>query len=115
MLRNIISRRCPLQRTLTLSHAPQQPPPSIPLVTMSEFIRNYNIINSKFRLDPSLLDAWGTLDKLWDSRPSETANQLPINVFETNQQVEIEAGVPGMQKDDIKVAVKDGTIEAKLF
>ena len=65
-------------------------------------------------------DPWTEFDSLFDdvfgrrrrrSAPAPTSSwQLPVNVYETDEDIGIEAWVPGFEEDEIAVTVDDGQL-----
>ena len=65
-------------------------------------------------------DPWAEFDSLFDDvfgrrrRPSPPAStsswQLPVNVYETDDGIGIEAWAPGFEEDEISVTVDDGQL-----
>lgn len=54
---------------------------------------------------------WPALPRLpkWDlSEGDQGRGEIRFNIYETDKTFELDASVPGVQKDDIKVNLKDG-------
>lgn len=55
------------------------------------------------------LTTWNPLaTDIWDRAFDQTRGNIRFNVYETDNSFEIEASLPGLQKDDVKVNLKDG-------
>jgi HSP20 family molecular chaperone IbpA len=47
---------------------------------------------------------------VWDRSVTDIGKGIRFNISETDQTFEVEASLPGLQKDDIKVNLKEGTL-----
>jgi HSP20 family protein len=71
---------------------------------------NGNMRNTFFPELPSLFDDLFVKD-IFHLQSSKTSNHLPaVNIKDTANAYEIEVAVPGMEKNDFKVELKDNTL-----
>lgn len=60
---------------------------------------------------------WPAFPRLpkWDLDADQGRSNIRFNIYETDKTFELDASVPGVQKEDIKVNLKDGKLYFIVF
>jgi HSP20 family protein len=87
----------------------------INIMTLVKFKKpNHNLVNGFNRMSPVFEDFFGPFDTLFNDLNIVNHAVPSANVYETEQAFMIQMAVPGFQKSDFQLEIKDDTLVVRL-